>query len=118
MAEAIILQSSSGSSKNKKHNNSGKDDNIILLGKTTVRRMLRAVCDEKDPLYERNWYSECGGARHRLMHDPNVGNEAVYVYYNIKEDDTVMTNLEGDFGGCNGSSAGFKGKLELSDFTD
>jgi len=90
-------------------------DSATLLGTTTLRHMLNAVYDEKNPLYNRYWYSECGGAQIDFESDPSIGNEVVYVYYHRDDDNTIMTNIEGDIWGCGGSSAGFKGKVELRD---
>ena len=84
-----------------------------LIGTTTLRRMLSAVYDENDPLYSRNTYSECGRARLDCESNPDVGDEMVYIYYHRKENETVMTNIEGDTWGAGGSSAGFEGKVAI-----
>ena len=85
--------------------------NVTFLGTTTLRRMLDAVYNKNDPLYERNIFSECMAASIRVEEDPSNGDEAVYVYYHRKENQTIMTNIEGDVMGAAGSSAGFKGKV-------
>jgi hypothetical protein len=75
--------------------------------------MLKAVYDETDPLYKSNWYGECSNARIDVDDGMRSGREVVYVYYDRKKDQTTMTTVEGDFTGIAGSSAGFKGKVEL-----
>jgi hypothetical protein len=92
----------------------GNASAITLLGKTTLRRMLSAVYIRKDPLFDSNVYGECSGANRDFKDDKSIGDEVVYVYYHRDEDETVMTNIEGDFWGVAGSSAGFKGKVDRS----
>lgn len=84
-----------------------------FLGTITLRQMLNAVYNKKNPLYSRGTYSECGGIRLDFEEDPSLGDEVVYVYYNRKKDRTIMSTAEGDFDGWMGSSAGFEGKVEL-----
>jgi hypothetical protein len=86
---------------------------VDFLGITTLKRMLDAVYNENDPLYSRNIYSECVCARADVESDPQLGDEVVYVYYHDEENISIMTNIEGDFCGWHGSSAGFKGKIQL-----
>ena len=83
-----------------------------LIGTTTLRHMINAVYDENDPLHGRNWYSECMCASDRLEEHPEDGDEVVYGYYHEKEDETIMTNVEGDYRGVMGSSAGFYGRVK------
>ena len=85
---------------------------ILFLGTTTLRRMINAVYDENDPLHASNYYSECMGAHSDLEDNPSRGDEIVYVYYHEKCNETVMTNIKGDFFGFYGSSAGFTGRVE------
>ena len=84
---------------------------VILLGTTTLKRMLSAVYDENDPLYERNTFSECGGACMDFRKNPCIGDRIVYLYYHHENNQTIMTTFEDDFVGCIGSSAGFEGKV-------
>ncbi|MDR1464747.1 MAG: hypothetical protein LBJ11_05545 [Oscillospiraceae bacterium] len=86
-------------------------DDAILLGTTTLRCMISAVYEESNPLHKRNTYSECMGARIRFESDPSVGDEIVYIYYHREEDESIVTNIEGDTCGFVGSSAGFRGKV-------
>ncbi len=86
---------------------------VTLIGTTTLRRMINAVYDENDPLHGRNCYSECIFASVRLKKHPEDGKEVVYIYYHENEDETIMTNIEGDINGVMGSSAGFHGKVKL-----
>jgi hypothetical protein len=95
----------------KQSNGQPSSDDAILLGTTTLRRMISAVYEESNPLHKRNTYSECMCARARVESDPNAGDETVYVYYHRKEDESIMTNIEGDTWGFGGSSAGFTGKV-------
>jgi hypothetical protein len=50
--------------------------------------------------------------------DSSRWGETVYIYYHFKRGDTFMTNVEGDFVGAMGSSAGFHGRVELSDLAE
>jgi len=89
---------------------------VIHLGTMTLKQMLSAIYDESNPLYSRNWYSECGGARFDVEEEGSrSGDEIVYVYYHHKKDETVMTTVEHDTNGLAGSSAGFRGRVELGD---
>ena len=92
--------------------------NAKLLGTTTLKRMIDAVYDENNPLYKRNWYSECGSNRLDIEADKSRWNETVYVYYHRKENQTIMTNIKGDVVGAMGSSAGFEGKVDPSDLAE
>jgi hypothetical protein len=91
---------------------------VELLGKTTLRRMISAAFDASDPLHSRYTFAECFGAKWSLEDNPNEGDEDVYVYYHPKTNETIMTNIEGDYGGLAGSSAGFEGKLTQQDIAD
>jgi hypothetical protein len=95
----------------KQSNEKTSSDDATLLGTTTLRRMVSAAYDKNDPLYERNAYRECMCARERVQSDPNAGDETVYIYYHHEEDESIMTDIEGDTWGFEGSSAGFTGKL-------
>jgi hypothetical protein len=88
-------------------------EDVILLGETTLMFMLSAVYNESDPLNNRNYYGECGGALNDVKHNPEAGDKAVYVYYYPKRDITIMTTVKGDVIGALGSSAGFEGKVSL-----
>jgi hypothetical protein len=84
-----------------------------LLGTTTLGAMISAVYDENNPLNKRNIFGECGAANMLIEMNPDAAKEIVYVYYHPEIDQTIMTNIEGDILGANGSSAGFEGKVEL-----
>jgi len=86
---------------------------VILIGKTTLRHMVNAAYDKNDPFHDRITYSECGRANMRIDITPSMGDEIVYVYYHLKEDTSIMTNMKDDVWGVMGSSAGFKGKIIL-----
>ena len=90
----------------------------IFIGTTTLKRMISAVYDENDYLHNRNWYSECGRARMDVEADVSRWDEVVYIYYHPKKGETIMTNVEGDYRGGMGSSAGFYGRVELSDLAE
>jgi hypothetical protein len=88
---------------------------VVLLGTTTLKRMVDAVYGEASLPNNHATYSECGNARMDAEADRSRWDETVYVYYHPKEDKTIMTNIEGDYSGVAGSSAGFEGKVRLSD---
>ena len=91
---------------------------VIFIGTTTLKRMIDVVYNENNPLYKRNWYSECGCARMDVEADTSRWDETVYVYYHPERGDTFMTNIEEDFVGAMGLSAGFYGKVELSELAE
>lgn len=98
----------------KKSSTDGSSEkSAIFLGKTTMRFMLNAARNEKDPLYKRNTYHETFVAMSRFEDNPKVGDEIIYVYYHPKENKTIMTNIKDDTWGVAGSSAGFEGKVVL-----
>ena len=104
---------SSLDSRSKKQIAEFKANNTIFLGTTTLSRMLSAAYNATDPLHTHWIYSECGVARMGVENGTRSGDEVVYLYYHREEDETIMTNIEGDIWGIAGSSAGFKGKVSL-----
>lgn len=87
----------------------------VLLGMTTLRRMLDAVYNENDPLCDAS--SDCEAAKMAFEYDPSIGEEPVYVYYYPNDDESIMTTIEGDAWGLEGSSARFGGKVILESQT-
>jgi hypothetical protein len=74
--------------------------------------MLKAAYSKYDPLNKHLTFKACGTALERVKEDPSLGEDAVYVYYHAKENETVMTSVEGDVWGDEGYSAGFRGRVE------
>ncbi len=58
----------------------GKSVDGTFLGRSTLRRMLDAAYNEKNPLHSRWIFSECMIANCGVIANPSIGDEIVYLY--------------------------------------
>jgi hypothetical protein len=96
----------------------GYVENLVFFGTTTLQRMISAAFDTSNPLCKRNTYAECFAAKWDLEEDLNRTDEVVDIYYHKRQNETIMTNVEGDVTGVMGSSAGFEGEVMPKDVAD
>ena len=95
-------ESSSPKEKDKSHND------VVFLGTTTRRYMEDAIFNSDNPLHNRTIFS---GSWINNNKKPVSDDDTVYMYYHKRKNYTVMTTVQNDFEGDEGSHVGLNGRI-------